>query len=132
MGKCKAKAIQTELGTFRHNQAYSKLCLNLAYSEPRYIQNSGIFKSGNIFRTLVYWNSGIFKTKAYFRHLRWNVLWKQSTENIFAIYKVTAFSASWNKYHEVVASEMVILCKKTYGARGCHGLWNFDIYIQIN
>ena len=129
MGKCKAKAIQTELGTFRHNQAYSKLCLNLAYSEPRYIQNSGIFKSGNIFRTLVYWNSGIFKTKAYFRHLRWRVLWKQLTENCFAIYKLAAFSTSWNKYHEVNAPE--ILCKKTYGARGCHGLSNFDIPIDI-
>ena len=41
MGKCKAKAIQTDLGTFRHNHAYSKPCVTLAcisraltYSEP--------------------------------------------------------------------------------------------------
>ena len=46
MGKCKTKAIQTDLGTFRHNQAYpgiiqaySKPCVTLAYSKPWYIQN---------------------------------------------------------------------------------------------
>ena len=40
MGKCKTKAIKTDLGTFRHNevfpgiiQAYSKPCLILAYLE---------------------------------------------------------------------------------------------------
>ena len=58
MGECKAKAIQTNLGTFRHNQtypgkiqAYSDLepCV---YLEPRYIQNTGIFKIWGIFRTL--------------------------------------------------------------------------------
>ena len=76
MGKCKTKAIQTDLGTFRHSQAYSKPCVNLAYSEPWYIQNLEIFKTGNIFRTLVYSepqcfeNSGIFKTQGLFRHLR--------------------------------------------------------------
>ena len=32
--KCKTKTIQTDLGTFRHIQAYSKPCVNLAYSEP--------------------------------------------------------------------------------------------------
>ena len=68
MGKCKTKAIQTDLGTFRHNQAYSKPCVNLAYSEPWYIQNPDIFKTRNIFRTLDYsepWyieNSGTFET----------------------------------------------------------------------
>ena len=41
MGKCKTKAIQTDLATFRHNQAYpgiiqaySKPCVTLAYLEP--------------------------------------------------------------------------------------------------
>ena len=37
MGKC--KAIQTDVGTFEQNQAYSKPCVNLAYLEPWYIQN---------------------------------------------------------------------------------------------
>ena len=41
MGKCKTKAIQTDLGSFRHNQAYLgiikayvKPCVTLAYLEP--------------------------------------------------------------------------------------------------
>ena len=32
MSKCEAKAIQTDLGTFRHNEAY--LGIIQAYSEP--------------------------------------------------------------------------------------------------
>ena len=47
MGKCKTKAIQTDLGTFRHKQAY-----------PRIIQvYLGIFKTlcnSGIFRTVIY------------------------------------------------------------------------------
>ena len=80
MGECKAKAIQTNLGTFRHNQTYPgiiqaysgiirTLChpdvfyncgisRTLTYSEPNgyserwYIQNADIFKISGIFRTL--------------------------------------------------------------------------------
>ena len=83
MAKCKTIAIQKELGTFRHNQAYpgiiqsySKPCVTLAYFEPWYIQNPHIFKIRNIFRTLVYsepqyiQNYGIFKIQGLFRHLR--------------------------------------------------------------
>ena len=76
MGKCKTKAIQTDLGTFRHSQAYSKPCANLAYSEPWYIQNPDTFKTRNIFKTLVHseprciGNSGILNTQGLFRHLR--------------------------------------------------------------
>ena len=76
MGKCKIKDIQTDLDTFRHNQAYSKTCVELAYSEPSYIQNSDIFKTRNICRTLVYSepqhieNSDIFETQGLVRHLR--------------------------------------------------------------
>ena len=61
MGKCKTKAIQTDFGTFRHNQAYpgiiqtySKPCVILTYLEHWYIQNPNTFKIRNIFRTLVY------------------------------------------------------------------------------
>ena len=32
MGKCKTKVIQTDLGTFRHNQAYPGIIQ--AYSNP--------------------------------------------------------------------------------------------------
>ena len=77
MGKCKTKAIQSDLFTFRHNEAYSKPYINLTYSEPWYIQDPDIFKTRNIFsknpgifRTQVYCNSGIFKTQDLFSHLR--------------------------------------------------------------
>ena len=83
MGKRKTKAIQTELGTFRHNQAYpgiiqaySKPCVPLAYLDLWYIHNSDIFKIRNIFGTLVYsepwyiYKSGIFKIQGLFRHLQ--------------------------------------------------------------
>ena len=89
MGKCKTKTIQTDIGTFRHNQAYSKPSVNLVYSELWYIQNSDIFKTRNIFRTLVYLepqcieNSGKFKLKVYsdiynVKHLRYEGLYENS------------------------------------------------------
>ena len=74
MGECKTKAIQTNLGTFRHNQTYSGIiqaclepCLTLKYLKLWYIQNPNIFRSRSIFRTPAYsWpcyipNAGIFK-----------------------------------------------------------------------
>ena len=52
MGKCKTKAIQTNLGTFRHNreypgtmQAYSEHFVTAVYLEPCYIQNPEIFRT---------------------------------------------------------------------------------------
>ena len=78
MGKCRAKAIQTDFGTFRYNQAYpgiiqaySEPCITLpylelwyiqdsaysepeAYSEPWHIHNPGIFTTPGTFRTLIY------------------------------------------------------------------------------
>ena len=52
MGKCKTKAIQKDLGTFKQNQAYpgiilaySKPCVTLVYLQPWYIQNPGIFRN---------------------------------------------------------------------------------------
>ena len=94
MGKCKAKSIHTDLGMlmhipvywgiFRYIQTYSAIiqgyfepCAALAYSEVWYIQNSGIFKTRGIFRTLVYpklWhiqnqkrfqNPGLFRALGY-------------------------------------------------------------------
>ena len=78
MGECKAKAIQTALGAFRHNQAYpgitrhiyaySKPGVTLAYLEPWYIQNSDIQKqkyseNPSIFATMYIQNAGIFKIR---------------------------------------------------------------------
>ena len=67
MSKCKTKAIQTDLGTFRHNQvypgiiqAYSKPSVTLAYLEPWYIQNLDIIQNQKHIQ-----NTGIFRTLAY-------------------------------------------------------------------
>ena len=76
MSKCKTKAIQTDLGTFRQElfrdiQAYSEVCVTLTYLKLWYIQNPNTFRTRNIFRTLEYsqhWciqNPGIFRTLAY-------------------------------------------------------------------
>ena len=75
MGKCKPKAIQTDLGTFRYNQAYlgniqtysgtfKTLCnpgmfRTVVYPEPCHIQNQKHIHNSGIFRTPVYskrWN----------------------------------------------------------------------------
>ena len=80
MGKCKTKAIQTDLGTFRHNQPYPGIIW--AYSGIfRTLCNPGIDPC--ISRTLRYavpevcskpWhiqNSGIFRTPVYSE--RWHI-----------------------------------------------------------
>ena len=61
MGKCKTKAIQTDLGTSRHNQAYPgiiqvylKPSVTLTFLESWYFRKPDIFKTTNILRTLVY------------------------------------------------------------------------------
>ena len=61
MVKCKAKAIQTDLSTFRDNQtypgiiqAYSEPCVTLAYLKLWYIQNPDILRTRSIFRTPAY------------------------------------------------------------------------------
>ena len=95
MGKCKTKAIQADLGIFRHIlanlgiiQAYSELCVTLVYSELWYIQNLGIFKTKSIFRTLVYSKLWHFDNQRYtqnfVKHLRWSTLRKiQRVYNCF-------------------------------------------------
>ena len=138
MGKCKTKAIQTDLGTFRHNQsypaiiqAYSKPSVTLAYLEPWYIQAPDIFRTRSIFRTLAYsqsWyiqNPRIFSTLAYSKSEAYSEPCQTSTMKhsakkingsnhfckwiLFLYYKLVALYNSWNKYHEVVTPEVVIL-----------------------
>ena len=91
MGKCKTKAIQTDLGTFKHNrvdpgiiQAYSGIFKNrcnpgifrtVVYPEPWHIQNQKHIQNPGIFTTLVYselphiQNAGIIKLRGIFRTL---------------------------------------------------------------
>ena len=97
MGKCKTKTIQTDLGTFRHNQelfrhiqACSKPCVTLAYLEPWYIQNPDIFRTRSIFRTLAYsepryiQNPRIFRTLAYSKSETYSEACEKSTMKRFA------------------------------------------------
>ena len=97
MGKCKAKAIHTDLGTFRHNQtypgiiqAYSKPCVILAYLEPWYIQNSDILRTRSIFGTLAYselWyiqSPRIFRTLAFSKSEAYSEPRQTSTMKRFA------------------------------------------------
>ena len=90
MGECKTKAIQTNLGTFRHNQTYPgiiqaysgifrTLCYpdifkTVVYPEPWHIQNQKHIQNPGKFTTLVYsepryiQNAGIFKIWGIFRY----------------------------------------------------------------
>ena len=67
MGKCKIKAIPTDLGTFKHNQAYPEiiqaysgilknLCNPGIFIKPGYIQKLDIFRTRRIFRKLTIQN----------------------------------------------------------------------------
>ena len=91
MGKSKTKAIQTDLGTIRHNQAYPgiiqiyssifKTLYNpgifrtVIYPEPWHIQNQKHIQDPGIVTSLVYpeplyiQNDGIFKIRGIFRTL---------------------------------------------------------------
>ena len=83
MGKYKTKAIQADLGIFRHiqaysarhNQAYSEPCVTLTCSEPWQIHNQMRIQGLGIFRNLAYselWfvqNPGIFRTRGIFMAL---------------------------------------------------------------
>ena len=116
MGKCKYKAIQTNLdifthnmhiqGLFRHIQAYSEHChnqnqrhiqkpaifrtLTLAYSEHWYFQNSGIFRTRDIFRAL-----GIFSTRVILKTSMIQRFVKTVKDyNIFPNFCNTSFSSS--------------------------------------
>ena len=84
MGKCKAKAIHIDLGTFRHNKAYPEIIH--AYSH--------IFKTlcnPGIFRTVIYPEPWIFRTRSIFRTLAYVELWYIQNPLIF---RTLAFSNS--------------------------------------
>ena len=84
MGECKAKPIQTNLGTFMHNKTYSgtiqaysgifrtlyypDIFKTLVYPEPWHLQNQNHIQNPGILTTLLYselhyiHNAGIFRT----------------------------------------------------------------------
>ena len=91
MGKCKIKVIETDLGTFKHNQAYAgiiqaypgifKTLYNpgifrtVLYSESWYVENQKHIQNPGIFTSLVYseppyiQNASTFKIGGIFRTL---------------------------------------------------------------
>ena len=134
MGKCKTKTSRTDLVIFRHNQAYSKLCVTLEYLELWYIQHSDTLEP-EVYSELWYiQNPGVFITLAYSKSEAYLEPCQTSTMKsfskivngynyfcklwLFSQYKLAAFSTSWNKYHEVATPEVVILCKKLWRTRG--------------
>ena len=102
MGKCRTKAIQTDLGIIRHNQAYPELfwhiqaycivtpCVTLTYLELWYIQNPDTFRTRSIFRTLAYsqpWyiqSPGILRTLVYLKSQEYPEPCQTSTMRRFA------------------------------------------------
>ena len=81
MGECKAKAIQTNLGTFRHNQTYAGIIQ--AYSA--------------IFRTLCYpdifYNRGISRTLTYSEPEAYSEPWHIQNPAIFRTLAYSKFEA---------------------------------------
>ena len=86
MSKCKTKAIQTDLDTFRHNQvypgiiqAYSEPCVTVTYLDARYIQNPDIFRTMAYSKPWYIKNTGIFRTLAYSKFEAYSELCQTST-----------------------------------------------------
>ena len=157
MSNYKAKAIHTDLSTFRHNQVYpgiiqtySKPCVTLTYLEPWYIQNSDIFRTWSIFRTVVYSeppylrSAGVFKIWSYSEPCQTSAM-KHFAEIVncchyfrklqfFSQYKIATFSTSLNKYHEIVTPEVVMVLWWLSCARelGTVNFWYNCWYIRIN
>ena len=86
---CKIKFIQANLGifthilalsnkfsniqeSFRHIYAYLDSCVTLAYSEPWYIQNLGIFKTLAYSKLWYNHNPSILRTRSVFRNLAYS------------------------------------------------------------
>ena len=84
MGKCKTKAIQTDLGTFRHNQTYPGI-IQVYSGKFRTLCYPEIFKTG-ISRTLTYSEpgAGIFRTLAYSKSEEYSESCQTSTMKRFA------------------------------------------------
>ena len=132
MAKCKTKAIQTNLGTFRHTYTYPGI-IHAHSGIFRALCYTDIFKTG-ISRTLTYsetetytesrhiHNPGIFKTPPCsklwhiqnLRHIQNPVTHLNEALIVFPAYN---YFHKRNKYLEVVSPEIVMLCKKLWYAR---------------
>ena len=125
MGECKTKAIQTNLGTFRHNQtypgiiqAYSGIFRTLCYPdifktvvcpEPWHIQNQKHIQNPGIFTTLVHsepcyiQNAGIFKIRGIF----WTLTY--ICDEVLIIYTAIIIFTNLNYFCKACRVELNIL-----------------------
>ena len=97
MGECKAKAIQTNLGTFRHNQTYPGIIQ--AYS--------------GIFRTLCYpdifYNCGISRTLTYSEPEAYSESLSHIYDEALIIFTVVNVFTNYNYFLQACRVEMNIL-----------------------
>ena len=108
---------------FRHIQAYSQPCVTLAYFGPWYIQNSKIFRTRSIFRTLAH-----SKSKAYSEPC------KTCTMKRFAKIVNGCYFCRINLPRSLLPETNVmrqLFYVENYGAREDLGPWIFDIPIDI-
>ena len=131
MGKCNTKAVQSDLGTLRHNQPYtgiiqphSEPCRTLSYLEPLYIQNF------EIFRTLTYSRCGACSERCQVSMMKTFAKIINSTIIIFTNYNYFHSIGLKNSLlHEInimnffntgliFTPEVVILYKKLWPVRG--------------
>ena len=124
-GERKTKAIQINLGTFKHNQTYSgiiqtysgifrTLCYpdifkTVVYPEPWHIQNQKHIQNPSIFTTLVHseppyiQNAGIFKIWGIFR-----ILWYIYYEALIIFTTMIIFT-NYDYFHKAYRVEINIL-----------------------
>ena len=135
MDKCKLKAIQTNLCTFRHNQTYSGFIQ--AYSGIFrtlwwYIQNPDIFRTPAYSQHWNIQNPAIFRTLAYSKSEAYSG--PCHTSAMKYIFTAIIIFTNYDYFRKACPVEIVVLCKKLCRARG-PGTVNFLYtywYIQIN
>ena len=125
MGECKTKAIQTNLGTFMHNQTnpgiiqtHSGIFRTLCYldifktvvcPEPWHIQNQKHIQNPGIFTTLVHsephyiQNAGIFKIWGIFRTLSYIY------DEALTIFKAIIIFTNYNYFGKACRVEINVL-----------------------
>ena len=108
--QCKTKAIQTNLGTFRHNQTYPGIIQ--AYSDI-----FGFLSSPDIFKTVYIQNPNIFRTRSIIRTLTYSQLCYIQNPTIF---RTLAYSKS-EVYSEplIIFTAIIIFTNCNYFHKAC-------------
>ena len=132
VGKCKTKAVQTDLGIFTHIPSYSSIFRHICLNIPGYVQsysgiirhiqelfmhtqNCGVFRTRGIFRTLAH-----SEPRAY-SELSQTSAMELSRSLLYAINIIILFNTGL-----IFTPKVFILWKKAWGTRG-RGTVHFDI-----